>query len=317
MFLGHRRARAGLIFCVAVLAACLTSESQAEKGRTLGGYRFIPANQIQSPFITTNFTSVTGVAIASGVDVPFLIINTTPPDTLINLEGDLLFIAAHFGYEYAVDPRVALRLRLNAVSRLGTSGQAMLSQGISVLKGGELGGTVELWRRERMLLSGLLDVRWADALAVDLVQFVEDVVANGPENASIVTTVDGVSITGGVAFAWAANPWSGTTAVLQLGENNLETSADGLLWRLAGTASVDFGQNDKAPIGLLLTLDIDELKPQSENSGTDVGVGLGVFYTGREDFHLGIEAEWSRIRQVTRDVTINPTTFDLVLRYYF
>jgi hypothetical protein len=305
------------LFLMGVALVLIPGPSMGAEGRTLGGYRFIPASKVEDPFITHHFRNSTGVSIASNVDVPIIIINTTPPDTLLSLNGNLLFVGANFGYQHVVHPRVAVHVFAGALSRIGTSGQALLSQGVTALTSSGLGTTVELWRNERVLLSGLLNVGHGQALVVNLVKFAEDVIESGPENASILTTDEGGTIDGGLALAWAPNPWSGVTAFGQIGYSRIETRDDDLLWRLAGTGSVDFGQRDQAPVGLLLTVDIDRLKPKSVAGGTAVAIGGGIFYTGREDINLGLEIHWMRFTQFARDVTIHPMSFDLVLRYYF
>jgi hypothetical protein len=183
--------------------------------------------------------------------------------------------------------------------------------------GAGLGTTIELWRDERVLFSGLVDVGFGNVLLVDLVKFAEDIIAVGPENASILTTDQGASVNAGVAAAWALNHFSGVTVLGELGYSDLKTRTEDLLWRIGGTGSIDFGQRDGAPVGLLVAVDIDHMKAQAARLGTAGTIGLGAFYTGREDLNIGVEAAWSRLPLETRDVTVNPMSFALVLRYFF
>ncbi len=217
------------LFVIGIAFVLRPDASVAAEGRTLGGYRFIPASTIEDPFVTHYFRNSTGVSIASNVDVPIIVIEGPPPDTLLSLDGNLLFIGVTFGYQHVVHPRVAVHVLADVISRLGTSGQALLSQGVTALTAGGLGTTVELWRSERVLLSGLLDVGYGQALAVDLVQFANDIIAGDIENASILVTDKGGTIDGGLAFAWAPNPWSGVTAVGQIGYSEIETRSDDVL----------------------------------------------------------------------------------------
>jgi len=303
-----------ILFAVAIAALSIVGSASAEKGRVLGGYRFVPSTRVQDPFITSYFRNATGLSIASDVDVPILIIDT---DTLLSLSGDLLFVGASFEYQHAVGERVAVGITAGGLSRVGTSGESIISQGVSALFSTDLKSTIELWRGEDVLLSGLVGLGFGNVLVIDLVQFAEDIINNGPENASILTMEDGVTVDGGVAAAWALNHWAGLTALGQIGYSNIGSQTDELLWRLAATGTVDFGQNDKAPIGLLLWLDVDRLGPKTIAGGTANAAGIGVFYTGREDLNLGVEIGWSRFRQLTRDITINPVNFAITLRYYF
>jgi hypothetical protein len=306
-----------MLFFVGLVLALIPRASLGAEGRTLGGYRFIPANKIDDPFITHYFRNSTGVSIASDVDVPVIVVPGTPPDTLLSLNGNLLFVGATFGYQHVVHSRVAAHVSARGLTRIGTSGEALLSQGVSALTSSELGATIELRRSERMLLSGLLNLGYGQALIVNLVKFAEDVAAGDIENASILTTDEGGTVDGGLAFAWAPNSWSGVTALGQIGYSDIDTRDDDVLWRLAGTYSVDFGQRDQAPVGLLIAVDADRLQPKSVAGGTTLSIGGGVLYTGREDINLGLEITWMRFTQALQDVTVYPMSFDLVLRYFF
>lgn len=308
--------RRSMLYGVLTVILLCSGTSMAGEGRTLGGYRFIPSLRVEDPFVTHHFQNSTGISIASNVDVPILVYGT-PPDTLLSLSGSVFYVGPTFSYQHVVHHRAAVRISARVTSRVGTSGEALLSQGVSALMDAGLGTTVELWRNQSVLLSGLLDFGFGKALLVDLIGFAEEVVTVGPEEASILTTDNGATTSAGLGAAWAPNGWSGVTVIGQLGYSKIETRDDDMLWRIAGSGSVDFGQNDKAPIALLITMDVDRLRPRPVAGGTAVGVGFGIFYTGREDLNLGIEGQWSHFPQSTHDITINPASFDLVLRYYF
>ena len=301
----------------ALLIAAMPWAVAAETGRTLGDYRFVPVSNIDGPFITTRFSNFTGLAWAGGLNLPLLVIETDPPDTLLALNGNFLFIVAEFRYQHAVHPRVAIALSASGVSRVGTSGQALLSQGVTVLKVIDLGGAVELWRNDRVLLSAVLNVGYVDGLVIDFVKFAEDVIEGNIENAAIINTVDGGTVDGGINAAWALNHWAGITGVAHVGSADVEGLSGELRWRLAAAGTVDFGQRGNAPVGVGLSFDVDHLKPSTVETGTAVGVGLGVHYTGRDDLNLGLELRWSRLPLQGWDTTAYPVSFGLALSYYF
>lgn len=303
-----------VFFAVIIATLVMATGVIAEKGRVLGDYRFIPSTRVQDPFITTHFRNATDLSVASDVVVPLLIIDA---DTLLALSGNLLFIAASFEYQHAFHDRVAVSIDAGGLSRVGTSGESILSQGVSALFSTDFRSTIELWRGKNLLLSGLVGVGFGQVLVIDLVKFAEEIITVGPEKASILSLEDGLTVDGGAAAAWALNHWAGVTALGQVGYSKIGAQTDDVLWRLAATGSVDFGQNDKVPVGLLLWLDVDHLGPKSISGGVSRSLGLGVFYTGREDLNLGLEMSWSRFKQITRDITINPVNFALTLRYYF
>jgi len=307
-----------LYVCLSVALLCAPVTGSATEGRTLGGYRFIPSTDIRDPFITTHFGNATGVAFSSSVETPLLILDVTPPDTLVGYTGSLLFILLQFEYQHAVHPRVTVRVAGEGASRIGTSGQSILTQGVSALVGGDIGTTVVLWENERVLLSGLADLGFGRGLVISLQEFYETAIAVGVENASIITTENVGRVSGGAAAAWAPQTWMGTTGVLEIGYSSAGDRKSELLWKLGASGSVDFSQRGGTPVGLQLTAQADRMtQTTADTDGTAYFVGLGVFYTGREDFNIGLETVWGNMPLSGRDVSINPTTFRVALRYYF
>ena len=303
--------------CVVIAVSAGSAPSNAEKGRTLGGYRFIPVSKIEAPFITTHFRNFTGIAFASNVEFPIIVIPDNPPDTLLALNGDFLFVVANFEYQHAVHPRVALHVQAGGASRVGISSEALLSQGVTALTSGQLGTIFELWRNERVLLSAAADLGYVNGLVIDFVQFATDIIDGNTRNASLVTNDQGARGDAGLRIAWAWNQWSGLTGVGQVGFADIGTLSGDVLWRFAASGSADFGQHGNAPVGVQLSLDVDRLKPQSADIKTAVDIGVGVYYTGREDLNLGLEIDWSRWPLQNWDTVAYPVSFGVALRYYF
>jgi hypothetical protein len=88
--------------------------------------------------------------------------------------------------------------------------------------------------------------------------------------------------------------------------------------RKAGRSyGVDFGQRDSKLIGLLGELEADRANQKVLQAGTILGAGLGVYFTGREDFNIGFEFQGTRMPLQNWDIVVYPTRFNLALRYYF
>jgi hypothetical protein len=294
-----------------------TVSPRAEEGRVLGGYRFIPTSGLVDPFITQHFRNAIGVSFASDVDVPLIIIEDTPPDTLLSLQGSLMFILVELEYQHVVHRRVALNVLMRGASRVGTSASSLIAQGISATLGWSVGTTVELWHNDSVLLSGIANLDVSRVLLIDLVQFAEDVVAGNTENASLLVTTTGGTFDVGLSAAWAVNPWSGVVGVARAGYADTDQVNTDLVWRLAGAYSMDFGQRGQAPIGLLAKVEADRLNQQVATNNATFSVGVGVFYTGREDINIGAELDWSQLPLINRDIVINPFSINFVLRYFF
>ncbi len=303
--------------CVVIVMSAFPRTTMAEKGRTLGGYRFVPVSNVLDPFIVTSFDSYTGIATASDVEFPIIVIPTEPPDTLLALNGNFLFVVAHFTFSYAIHPRLMLSIDGGGASRIGTSGQALISQGVTALKTVGVGATVELWRNDRFLVSGILDFGFVDGIVIDFIKFVDEIIGGNVENPSIISVVDGGTVDGGFSAALALNEWAGITGTGQIGAADVEGISDELRWRFTAAGSVDFGQRGNAPVGLALAFDADRLKPGTMGTTTSVGFGLGVYYTGREDLNLGIEIRGSRLPLQNWDTVAYPMSYGLALAYFF
>jgi hypothetical protein len=308
-----------LSFCAAIILtlAVLPTALWAEEGRVLGGYRFIPSATIPDPFITTHFRNTTGLASASNVDIPLLVLEGPPPDTLFSLEGNFLFVTASAEYQHAVHKKVAVRVAGGGASRVGTSGEALLSQGVTATFGGTVGTTIELWRDDAMLLSGEADLGFGNTLLIDILKFAEDVIDKGIRDASILNKETGVKATAGLRYAWAFNHWSGITAIGSAGYTNADARGQRTLWRIGATYSADFGQRGNKPIGLLAYLGADRSSQRVLQADAILEIGLGVYYTGHEDFNIGVEFQGSRMPLQNWDIVVYPSTFTLALHYYF
>jgi len=296
------------------------SAANADGTRELGGYRFVPAPDLDGPFLVTDFSSATGAAIAKGVDVPLLVVPGDPPDTLLTLEGDFVYVLAIARYQQRVSDRLAVRFRGSGTSRVGTSGEALLSQGLSATYGGGVGATVALGGNDRLLCSGLLDFKIAKVLVIDFVRFAQDVVDGQWNDLSLIKTEWRKILSGGLSTAYALNHWSGVVAMGNLGGAIGNTGGASLAWRLAVALSMDLARRrpDGPPIGIVLTGALDDERFVNETQADlSSKLGLGVFYTGRPDLALGLDVDWSRVRFAQNDSVAYPFSFSLALRYLF
>ena len=298
-------------------ALSLPSPSPAEEGRVLGGYRFLPSTVVADPFLTSHFRNFTGIATAQNVTVPFVIIDGPPPDTLFTLGGDLLYVNARFEYQQRVHSRWAVRLKGGGASRVGTNGQAIISQGVTAIFTIAGGATYLLRQSERWNLSATGDVGFGSGLKIGLLEFLDDYLLGGNDTASLVQTSDGVTYHLGLRAAWAPRTWWGLTALGEYGGTNTDSFLSDTVWRFGATASMDFRQRGGVPLGILGIVNVDHLTQSAETIGTSVTLGLGFFYTGREDFAIGLESSWARIPLEDRDVVVKPSSTGLGLRYYF
>jgi hypothetical protein len=283
------------------------------ENRTLGGYRFVPSNLIPDPFITTHFQQATGVGVAYGDEIPILVFDE---DTLLALSSNVANILMEIEYQHAANRDVAFRFRFSGASRLGTGGEAILTQGITAITGLNAGTTIALWNNGRTMINGSVDLFHGSSFRIDVAGFVDDLLEYGPEVAALTTKDDGGVISAGVRFAHAFNEWSGLHGLLTGAyKNNVRAEDGGVILALAGT--MDFGQKGGTPIGLMAGGSLDNIRVSGDGVKSTLIVGGGVFYTGRTDFSLGLELAYSRVPIEDPELTLNGIVANLTARFYF
>src|SRR5262245_26922389 len=202
-----------LFLFVTILADSVRSQSsQADSSRSrksseetiklahLGKHTFVPSVYVPGPFIQTYIRNSLGYA--QSVEL------TTPPieiggETVSGLKGDLLFAVLEFEYQHAVKEWLAVNVQIQGLSRLGTETQSLLFQGVTAAAGFKLGWMFKLWRNDRMLLSGTINLMNHSFTTINIAQYIENIIAAGgldPDNKLVNATP---SARGGGGLRWA------------------------------------------------------------------------------------------------------------------
>lgn len=308
--------RTSTITLLLLLTLADFASGQDPDARTLNGYRFPPPSGLGEPFLTNHFSMSTQVSHVPDVDIAVLEIGTTPPDTLFELSGDLLYVGATIGYQRRIHPRWAVRAGIGGGSRVGSNSQAILAQGVRATTAGELGVAWQGWRHETWLMT--LDVRGigGTGIGVDLVrwitQFVEKSTAAGLVSSEHILGGDA-----GVNLAWAPVAWAGATALGRVGISNGGSRDRQALWKAGVAGSVDWRRRGGPSVGNRLSLEFDRLSLDRSSTGTDFGISFGTYYTGQENVSIGLELGWRRTRILPRDILVHPLSATVTVRNYF
>jgi len=319
-----------VVMTAGLVSTAAGQEAERPFRRQLAGHVFLPSAIVKDPFVTTFFRTTTGAGAALGLDVPIYNLN----DSLLGtVTGDIAFATLGFEYQQALGRWFALRASVSGTARLSTSVQALFAEGITAVWGGSLGATARLVQSERWILSATADYSTNNLTKVtplefaqDLAQFVKDVVEGGGElpdtfpKSDLLTEGAAPELRGGLRAAFAPKAWLGFTALLETGWTDpfeSEERSRGLV-AVGGTAGIDFGAMDKLPIGLLASVS----GQSSGGRGSDVSSGatlwgLGVFYTGRREFSVGVEMTWGRLDQRESADKIDAVLGRLLVRYDF
>ncbi len=281
----------------------------------LGGHAFLPNNLVRDPFIKTFIRNSVGVGSAVNLDIPLAIIGD---DTLVSLKGDLLFALLGFEYQQAVKPWLAARGEFKVVGRLGTGVPALLASGITASTGFEFGWLVRLFHSERTLLTGSLKLANNNFTAINVSDFVDDIIAGRP--ASLIKKTPSMRGGGGLRFAWGVSPFFGLTALAETGygESVDRRADDEWYFELGGTVDFDFSAISEVPIGVMAAYRHNSFPEAGNDVSNDIRGGLlRIAYNGRSDFIVALDIGFERFDSRALNQTVNFGSVGLNLRYYF
>jgi hypothetical protein len=277
------------LLALSVLVLSAANLPAQESGRVLNGFEFIPSRIVPDPFAITYFGTTTGGGLAFDLKTPFIDVNG---DTLGTLTGDVAFMALGFEYQQRLGRWLAVRAEFTGNARIGTDEQSMLAQGVTGTFGWGLGATARIYQSEKLIVSGALDFSRSDIVGVDPFGFAQSIIDNGglEEDNELVASGNAISGTIGARLGWAPANWIGVTALLEGGRGDVTESASETVIGGGGTVGVDLKNLNVIPIGLLFSFDSDAFSQGGADLATrSNGFGFGAFWTGWEDFIIGIE----------------------------
>jgi len=306
----------GSLLVFAVLVGSAGYLPAQEPSRELNGYEFIPSRIVPNPFAVSYFSTTTGGGMAFDLKTPFLDVNG---DTLGTLVGDVAFFALGFEYQQRFGQWLALRFAFTGNGRVGTDEQSMLAQGVTGTFGWQLGGMARIYQSRKVIVSGSLDFARSNIIGLDAYGFAQRVIDNGglAEDNSLVASANAISGVLGARLGWAPVSWIGITANVEGGRTDLTESGSDTRFGGGGTVGVDLKNLNVIPVGFLLTFESDAFSRGGSDLGTrSTGYGLGFFWTGWEDFVIGVETTMRVVER--RDVDDNFEAFLLTfnLRYW-
>ncbi len=276
------------LLAFALLAVSAGYLPAQEPSRVLNGFEFIPSRIVADPFAITYFGTITGGGMAFDLKTPFIDLDG---DTIGTLTGDVAFMALGFEYQQRFGKWLAVRVAFSGGGRIGTNEQSMLAQGVTGTFGWDLGATARLYQSRKVIISGALDLARTDIVGVDPFGFAQSIIEDGlTEDNSLVESGNAVSGILGARLGWAPASWIGVTAVLEGGRGEVTESGSETVFGGGGTVGVDLKNLNVIPIGILLSFDSDAFtQGGADLASRSNGFGLGLFWTGWEDFIVGFE----------------------------
>ncbi len=322
--MSNRRPRAVLAILIAVCLVPSAARAQGTpvgdpddfKGPLLGGHVFSPVTVIPDPFIRTHLRLGLGMGTALGFEFPIGVIDG---DTLTSARGDLLFALLDIEYQQEIKDWLAVRGRFRVLGRLGDGTQALLVTGITAATAFELGWLFKLKETRNTLLSLDAGVSNNNFTSVNVLKFVEDVIAGDP-NASLVRKSPSVRGFGGLRLAWALSDIFGFTGYGRAGygESVSDISKNEWFFSFGGMIDANLGARTAVPISFALGYSLDTFPEAGEIAdGALSGVVFRVGYTGRDDLALGLTFSFESFPTTISDQRMKFSSTSVNLRYYF
>lgn len=312
-------ARAGAAEATAVEG----NPSPRESPRAVNGHVFQPSTLVTGPFSTTSFGMVTNFGIGEA-EAPTYDING-------NQTGTKSYPMASYGqgvnYHLRLWRDLGLRLDVHGLIFSGTDGRGILVAGATAQYGFTAGLTWGWNLGSTARLSVLANLGTEPQMSVLVGSAVlRALQTRSFDDAGLFSTVTRLRASPGLSFAWAPSPVLGfvgearyvwTRRVSKGGAEDGSRTAQGA--SLGGIASLDLNPLIRWPIAFQGSFRSDF--PVSGHGISEVHqVGGGVYYSGRVNLALGLEANWrhGKIRPgVTPSLNSDSTTAAIVFRYYW
>jgi len=285
----------------------------------LDEHRFISSSKIKSPFINTYLQTSLGGGVTSRLDIPIIKIDG---EEYVTLTGDLAFTFLGFEYQHAVKDWIAFSLKLNVIGRLGTDAGAILYQGVNFDIGYQLGWLLKLYKKDNMMLSGIVRVTNNSFTFIDINGFVHGIIDSGkitPEN-KIIKVTPAANAGVGFSYAYSINRMFGITAeaTANYGESAERFSNDEWTFNYGVLADADLNPDYAVPLGFGISyFGSRRGKNTSSLFGNPHNILFQINYTGKSDLDLGLVFNYQWYEDASIDQTINFTNVYLDIKYYF
>jgi hypothetical protein len=328
---GASAAVAGLacVVCLLGIPAGLFASDPGEAGPrdyregfkvpNLNGTRFISSRFLPDPFVRTRINNSLGYGSTSRLEIPLIEIDGNP---VLGLKGDLVYATLNLDYQHAVRDWLGVWGRVGLTGRLGNGVQALLSQGVSVMSGFELGWLFRLWQADRHIVSTSISMSNSSSTVVDIYGFVERAIKEGgfsPDN-SIVRTAPLLRTNFDLRYALAATGAVGlqVTARGSYGEAVARALGNEWHYRVGAGVHINLDSSFEVPVGFLAGYSYgDILEMMDVAKGQESAATLNLSYTGRADFCFGFEVEYWRIPLFGLQEKSNLLTSAITMSYYF
>jgi hypothetical protein len=238
----------------------------------------------------------------------------------VEFVGDVTFLGLSFGYQQAISDRFAAFITAGGGARIGTNAEAILSSGLNAFIDFSLGGKGKIWGNRAMLLSAIVDYSSTGVSGVSVLEWARKIVENGAlSDSSLVAKGSTGSFRGGLNLSYAPKPWIGFTGLALFGLGNATGDLESeFAFQGQISTDIDLAAVNSVPIGFILAYDRNTFVQQGgEITDAVDAFTFGVFYTGRDDFSIGLEFQNATLPLKKVDRSIRTGEASVNLKYFF
>ncbi len=272
----------------------------------LNDHRFLTSNVVPDPFITTNIRSTLGLGLLLDARVPFIGVDG---EEITTLEGDIGVGILGLAFQQAITPWLAARIGFGGAFRTGTNGESLIAEGLNAGYQFMLGATAQLMSTSNVVVSAVGDFSSDQLFAMDPFGFAQTIVDRCRDAPSIeecdLELEDGEelvksgstnSVSGGLRVAYSPAAWFGLLGRAEVGSSQRIDKSRRAVGDFGVATSIDADPLWSVPLGLLLSFNQQTFAGRGEGvAEAATRFGAGVFYTGRSEFLVGVEATFGKV----------------------
>jgi hypothetical protein len=291
------------------------SDTLDKKIPTLNGHTFPTAAHFQNSFITTSLQADIGFGNTSALRIAGLQIGE---HELFAFEGKLLFVSLNVKYKQRFNKWLALYFSFSMAGRLGTDMSMILADGVNTISGGEIGWLIRIMQSKKFNLSTNVYIQNMSGNFINVSKYFEDVINDVP-NPRVMRKVPSMSVGLGVQGAYAFNQTFGLQFFTDFayGES-FERVGSEAYYSLGILGDVDFNPKQNVPIGLGLGYTLSSAPDIIMDDGGMANIISGKLgYTGSDEFELGLQYTYYKLKLKSVDQNPSISTILLVLKFYF
>jgi len=284
--------------------------------RHLNGHGFLPSLFVGDPFVSSTFQNHTGGGVAMDYRTEFKDLDGS---TLFTLKGDVFFASLGLGYQQKLWSRWGVGMMIAGAVRAGTNAETFISDGADLDRTGSLWVDYRLRRGDRSQLSVGADWSYAKQIYFtpgDFARWIED--GGSIEDAPIVVSEKTWTSRFVVKWAYAFSRAFAArlSGAFGLYEPPLAAGVSKGSHRIGALGEFDMKEVNGIPLGF--TLGYTQALPDDDPFVGMSGTLLGLWYTGKEAFVVGVEAGAMRA-PVTNQVSdkVKAAFGVITIRYYF